>query len=1055
MNWILTAITDTIAWCTLPRRLFQKLFRQDILVACLFRNYLLAIRILQSFNCTPLSYPPIPVITIARHELWNSWDMMLDYYLTLLTPPYIENISNSLKGTLPPHYDANAYFSSQMDTFSLWVDQQALHQGEMVHSLTHQSPSDSHNSLSCSLLPGMLQVLLSQAHRNRALTLLGYFMDLGRWAVRDSLQVGIFPYIIKLFQSPSLDIRYALLYLWLRVLVFDTSVIVELTKDNNFQYFGRALLDPVEETMDVFEMRSMAAACLCLYLERGGSGYSTSKPKAGDMSKADITPSPATTTNSSTSTIPDLFNGVAYLDVLLTFAQGASPLLSQWSLLLLTLVPDAIPFLLAHTAQIFPLLHHERCENRTAAICLLGRMAVDDKPDNNRTEDQLIIEIIYQLLGCVDECHPPARQELVAAFSRIVAKHSTQFTLAAYDLWLANNENNHFTEIDSTTLPTKATISSLPLSSSSSSYASLPSIEVVAPGAGDMVRNPSVFSLVWKACLMLAMDPCEEIAQMAAQLVDEIHMGFIFRRSTHSLSSHHQSTFNEDDSNHNPKARTESIDRVTRDFGKLQIDTLALTQDESNPSLISPSSTNSSLLVVLPSVLPFTSQAISLAAAHLIQHQHHRREMLLRRNAHPVYAKLKKVNLVQSLDPRRWRDLDISHRRFDQQWAGIRVNMTPITTVLFHPLEDLLLVTNQKGEVSIWDFSKRFEEGLEHDDDRHDGRHDNYQSLHRRDNYSLLHRDDSHQDLHRDNNQTPCLVKTNDFQATTGSRTFITGIACVDWDPIKLLVGTSDGIVRLYKDFEWGPAAMIAAWSTTTTSGSSNVTNQPMKSAMGEEIRQCTLLEFNQHQRKLFTVTGGAELAVLDAAREQIMQRIILPHVPATSLTSDRKESPIVTIGFAYGWIKRYDLRQGERAIATFREADYQAIMGVRQSFQDHELVSGSAGASLTHWDLRHLEPALRVIDGELGMPLTALDQHPQAHLQVIGGGSSMSKREGIVCWWEGDYCLQRSKEYGTSSISERLGPIQTLTVHPRKMMTAVGCSDGIVALYSSSFKED
>lgn len=33
LNWIFTAVTDTIAWNTLPRDIFQKLFRQDLLVA--------------------------------------------------------------------------------------------------------------------------------------------------------------------------------------------------------------------------------------------------------------------------------------------------------------------------------------------------------------------------------------------------------------------------------------------------------------------------------------------------------------------------------------------------------------------------------------------------------------------------------------------------------------------------------------------------------------------------------------------------------------------------------------------------------------------------------------------------------------------------------------------------------------------------------------------------------------------------------------------------------------------------------------------------------------
>lgn len=48
LNWIFTAITDTIAWNVLPQKLFQRLFREDLLLASLFRNYLLAERIMRS-----------------------------------------------------------------------------------------------------------------------------------------------------------------------------------------------------------------------------------------------------------------------------------------------------------------------------------------------------------------------------------------------------------------------------------------------------------------------------------------------------------------------------------------------------------------------------------------------------------------------------------------------------------------------------------------------------------------------------------------------------------------------------------------------------------------------------------------------------------------------------------------------------------------------------------------------------------------------------------------------------------------------------------------------
>lgn len=82
LNWIFTAITDTIAWNTLPRELFQMLFRQDLLVASLFRNFLLADRVLRSYDCTPVSSPALP--PTFRHPFWASWDLALDLALSQL-----------------------------------------------------------------------------------------------------------------------------------------------------------------------------------------------------------------------------------------------------------------------------------------------------------------------------------------------------------------------------------------------------------------------------------------------------------------------------------------------------------------------------------------------------------------------------------------------------------------------------------------------------------------------------------------------------------------------------------------------------------------------------------------------------------------------------------------------------------------------------------------------------------------------------------------------------------------------------------------------------------
>lgn len=50
LNWIFTAITDTIAFTSIDRDSFQKLFRQDLLLATLFRSFLLAQRVMSKFN---------------------------------------------------------------------------------------------------------------------------------------------------------------------------------------------------------------------------------------------------------------------------------------------------------------------------------------------------------------------------------------------------------------------------------------------------------------------------------------------------------------------------------------------------------------------------------------------------------------------------------------------------------------------------------------------------------------------------------------------------------------------------------------------------------------------------------------------------------------------------------------------------------------------------------------------------------------------------------------------------------------------------------------------
>ena len=107
LNWIFTAITDTIAWNSLPRDLFHKLFRQDLLLASLFRHFLLAERIMRSFNCAPVSSPKLP--PTHQHPMWQAWDHTLDLCLSQLPAILKEGAA----------YKQSSFFAEQLTAFQV------------------------------------------------------------------------------------------------------------------------------------------------------------------------------------------------------------------------------------------------------------------------------------------------------------------------------------------------------------------------------------------------------------------------------------------------------------------------------------------------------------------------------------------------------------------------------------------------------------------------------------------------------------------------------------------------------------------------------------------------------------------------------------------------------------------------------------------------------------------------------------------------------------------------------------------------------------------------
>ncbi|SPO20502.1 related to KOG1 - Subunit of TORC1, a rapamycin-sensitive complex involved in growth control [Ustilago trichophora] len=273
LNWIFTAITDTIAWTVLPRTIFRRLFRDDLMVAALLRNFLLAERIMRFYHCTPMSHPKLP--PTHNHPLWDSWDLAVDQCLaqlpTLLAKERAQAEAAEGGPPVPPHlasfeYRHSTFFSEQLKAFEVWLQQGGVsrkgRRRRVNAAITpHGNPSAGLSSAATGAdpeafdddgdvspvreppdqLPIVLQVLLSQAHRLRALILLSQFLDLGPWAVNMALSIGIFPYVLKLLQSPAADLKPVLIYIWARILAVDRSCQNDLLRDNGFIYFAGVL----------------------------------------------------------------------------------------------------------------------------------------------------------------------------------------------------------------------------------------------------------------------------------------------------------------------------------------------------------------------------------------------------------------------------------------------------------------------------------------------------------------------------------------------------------------------------------------------------------------------------------------------------------------------------------------------------------------------------------------------------------------------------------------------------------------------------------------------
>ncbi|CAB1344926.1 unnamed protein product [Coregonus sp. 'balchen'] len=291
----------------------------------------------------------------------QAWDLAVDICLSQL-PTIIE------EGTAFRH---SPFFAEQLTAFQVWL----------TMGVENRNPPEQ--------LPIVLQVLLSQVHRLRALDLLGRFLDLGPWAVSLALSVGIFPYVLKLLQSSARELRPLLVFIWAKILAVDSSCQADLVKDNGHKYFLSVLADPY-----------MPEACL-----------------QGNL-----------------------------IAICLEQLSDPHPLLRQWVAICLGRIWQNFDSARwcgvrdsAHE-KLYSLLSDPIPEVRCAAVFALGTFVGNsaERTDHSTTIDHNVAMMLAQL---INDGSPVVRKELVVALSHLVVQYESNFCTVA--LQFMEEEKNY------------------------------------------------------------------------------------------------------------------------------------------------------------------------------------------------------------------------------------------------------------------------------------------------------------------------------------------------------------------------------------------------------------------------------------------------------------------------------------------------------------------------------------------------------------------------------------------------------------------------------------
>ena len=913
LNWIFTAITDTIAWTTLPRPLFRKFFRQDLMVAALFRNFLLSQRIMEAYGCHPQSYPELP--DTHQHPLWESWDLAVEMALSQL--PMLEEKEAGIR----PDYEFknSSFFTEQLTAFEVYLTQGAI---------THKPPDQ---------LPVVLQVLLSQQHRVRALILLGKFLDMGPWAVNLALSIGIFPYVLKLLQSAAAELKPVMVFIWTRVLAVDLTCQQDLLKDSGYNYFS-SILKPTEglPVVDSLEHKAMCAFILAMLC----NGY-----KQGQ----------------------NVCNQTEIMTYCLIHLQNNdNPLLRQWACLCISQLWNDLPEAkwrgIRENAptKLCNLVRDVCCEVRAAMLYAMTTfLGIPDLTDEvARIEES----ISWTVMEMANDGNAMVRKELLVYFSKFVHRYENKFWVAAYEQLQEEREYRQYPPQDD------GNDHKMGLHYARMEHRNREgTIKATAHG----VSHNSIFAAVWKHVLIMTVDPHPEVQRNATIIVDYVHHSMlqspiarpaqliiddINRRVARSVAATQNPSdqrpatpIRQDSKTDAPSLQQGLLKRTasylfTLPFGGsssaessppgsigrnpsspgLQRSPLPLRSrfpadfhapPEQNDTAASPGTYHAAKepmsgefkarqMSVMPQ-LPLESTFLDWSIEYFREPQMKPNEAEEPGSTdynERLWRRSRNEAILRETQPQK----EIAGKGKWTTSTGFFNNQSQPSKLSFHQFEDHLAVSDDRDTICIWDWKKQNR-------------------------------------LCRFANGNPEGSKISDLQ-------FIN-----EDDQAFLLTGSSDGVIRIYRNYDSDKRIEVAsAWRALTHLVPSNV-----NSGMVFDWQQVTGKLLVAGDVKVIRVWAAApELCVVDInARSGSC---------VTSLTSDQMTGNIFVAGFGDGAIRVFDARNRPQEAMVMKWKDDNDKVWIKsvhmQRGGQRELLSASRNGKVKLWDIRMDKP-LRTIN--------------------------------------------------------------------------------------------